>query len=67
MVDGVSVVHIDAEDNLDLVRELDVRRTPTVFRVGARGSSGEKGGGTAAKGGRHRRDRGARVIATSFS
>jgi thiol-disulfide isomerase/thioredoxin len=37
MVDGVTVIHIDAEDNLDLVRALDVRRTPTVFLLDARG------------------------------
>ena len=38
MVDGVAVIHIDAEDNLDLVRALDVRRTPTVFVLDARGA-----------------------------
>lgn len=31
MTDGVSHVEIDAESNLDLVRRLDVRRTPTTF------------------------------------
>jgi thiol-disulfide isomerase/thioredoxin len=31
MVDGVTHVEIDAEERLALVRELDVRRTPTVF------------------------------------
>lgn len=31
MVPGVAHVEIDAEENLDLVRALDVRRTPTVF------------------------------------
>jgi thiol-disulfide isomerase/thioredoxin len=31
MVDGVSHVELDAESNLDLVRRLDVRRTPTTF------------------------------------
>lgn len=31
MVDGVAHVDIDAEAHLDLVRRLDVRRTPTVF------------------------------------
>ena len=30
-VPGVSHVEIDAEDHLELVRRLDVRRTPTVF------------------------------------
>jgi thiol-disulfide isomerase/thioredoxin len=28
---GLAVVHVDAESNLDAVRELDVRRTPTLF------------------------------------
>jgi thiol-disulfide isomerase/thioredoxin len=31
MVDGVAHVEIDAESHLDLVRRLDVMRTPTVF------------------------------------
>jgi thiol-disulfide isomerase/thioredoxin len=31
MVDGVAYVDIDAEANLDLVRALDIRRTPTVL------------------------------------
>jgi thiol-disulfide isomerase/thioredoxin len=31
MVDGVAHVEIDAESRLDLVRRLDVRRTPTTF------------------------------------
>ncbi len=30
-IDGVAHVEIDAESHLDLVRRLDVRRTPTVF------------------------------------
>jgi thiol-disulfide isomerase/thioredoxin len=37
MVDGVAHVEIDAESNLDLVRRLDVRRTPTVFVLDADG------------------------------
>lgn len=37
LVPGVSHVEIDAEDNLELVRELDIRRTPTVLFVDARG------------------------------
>lgn len=37
LVPGVAHVEIDAEDNLDLVRELDVRRTPTVLFLDARG------------------------------
>jgi thiol-disulfide isomerase/thioredoxin len=28
---GLGVVHVDAESHLDEVRELDVRRTPTLF------------------------------------
>ncbi len=37
MVDGVSHVEIDAESRLDLVRRLDVRRTPTTFVLGPDG------------------------------
>ena len=37
MVPGVSHVEIDAEENLDLVRALDVRRTPTVLFLGPSG------------------------------
>ena len=37
MVPGVAHVEIDAEDHLDLVRELDIRRTPTVLFLDARG------------------------------
>ena len=37
MVPGVSHVELDAEENLDLVRELDIRRTPTVLFLDARG------------------------------
>jgi thiol-disulfide isomerase/thioredoxin len=35
LVPGVSHVEIDAEDNLDLVRALDIRRTPTVLFLDA--------------------------------
>jgi thiol-disulfide isomerase/thioredoxin len=38
MVPGVSHVEIDAEDNLDLVRALDIRRTPTVLFLDAQGT-----------------------------
>jgi hypothetical protein len=31
MVDGVASVEVDAEANLELVRRLDIRRTPTVL------------------------------------
>jgi thiol-disulfide isomerase/thioredoxin len=37
MVDGVKHVEIDAESRLDLVRKLDVRRTPTTFVLGPDG------------------------------
>jgi thiol-disulfide isomerase/thioredoxin len=38
MVDGVTHVEIDAEEHLDLVRRLDVRRTPTVLVLDAAGA-----------------------------
>jgi thiol-disulfide isomerase/thioredoxin len=37
MTDGVSHIEIDAESRLDLVRELNVLRTPTVLVLGERG------------------------------
>jgi len=37
MVPGVSHVEIDAEDNLELVRAMDIRRTPTVLFLDAAG------------------------------
>jgi thiol-disulfide isomerase/thioredoxin len=37
-VDGVRHVEIDAESNLDLVRRLDVRKTPTVFVLDSGGA-----------------------------
>lgn len=37
MVDGVAHIEIDAESRLDLVRKLDVRRTPTTFVLGPDG------------------------------
>lgn len=37
MVDGVNHVEIDAEANLELVRRLDIRRTPTVLILDANG------------------------------
>lgn len=37
MTEGVAHVEIDAESHLDLVRRLDVRRTPTVLVVGPDG------------------------------
>lgn len=35
---GLAVVHVDAEEHLDAVRDLDVRRTPTLFYVDAAGA-----------------------------
>lgn len=37
MVDGVAHVEVDAESHLDLVRRLDVRRTPTVLVLDSTG------------------------------
>lgn len=37
MVDGVTHVEIDAEDQLTLVRELDVTQTPTVLVLDGQG------------------------------
>jgi thiol-disulfide isomerase/thioredoxin len=37
MVPGVTHVEIDAEDHLDLVRELDILKTPTVLVLDADG------------------------------
>jgi thiol-disulfide isomerase/thioredoxin len=37
-VEGVRHVEIDAESNLDLVRRLDVRKTPTVFVLDSGGT-----------------------------
>lgn len=35
---GLAVVHVDAEEHLDAVRELDVRRTPTLFYLDRSGA-----------------------------
>jgi thiol-disulfide isomerase/thioredoxin len=43
--DGVTHVEIDAESRLDLVRKLDVRRTPTVFILGPSGEIARRGSG----------------------
>lgn len=37
MVPGVAHLELDAEAHLDLVRQLDIRRTPTVFVLDANG------------------------------
>ena len=38
LVDGVAHVEVDAEQHLDLVRRLDVRKTPTTLVLDARGA-----------------------------
>jgi hypothetical protein len=35
---GLAVVHVDAEEHLDAVRDLGVRRTPTLFYLDATGA-----------------------------
>lgn len=45
MVPGVAHVEIDAEDNLDLVRALDIRRTPTVLFLDSSGVVRKQAGG----------------------
>ena len=45
MTDGVAHVDIDAESRLDLVRRLDVRRTPTTFVLGPDGRISHRASG----------------------
>jgi thiol-disulfide isomerase/thioredoxin len=45
MVDGVAHVEIDAESRLDLVRRLDIRRTPTVLVLGPDGQIARRASG----------------------
>jgi thiol-disulfide isomerase/thioredoxin len=45
LVDGVTHVEIDAESRLDLVRRLDIRRTPTVLVLGPDGRIARRGSG----------------------
>jgi thiol-disulfide isomerase/thioredoxin len=45
MVDGVEHVEVDAEAHLDLVRRLNVVRTPTVFVLDASGGIVRRGSG----------------------
>ena len=45
LVDGVTHVEIDAESHLDLVRRLDIRRTPTVLVLGPDGRIAQRGSG----------------------
>ena len=55
MVDGVSHVEIDAEDQLDLVRELGILKTPTVLVLDAAGRDRAPGLRPAPQGGCDRR------------
>lgn len=50
MTEGVAHVDIDAESHLDLVRRLDIRRTPTVLVVGPDGRIGGRASGQPSKG-----------------
>jgi thiol-disulfide isomerase/thioredoxin len=45
IIDGVAHVEIDAESHLDLVRRLDIRRTPTVLVVGPDGRIAKRASG----------------------
>jgi thiol-disulfide isomerase/thioredoxin len=45
MTDGVAHVEIDAESHLDLVRRLDIRRTPTVLVLGPDGRIAQRATG----------------------
>ncbi len=45
MIDGVTHVDIDAESHLDLVRRLDIRRTPTVLVLGPDGRIAKRASG----------------------
>jgi thiol-disulfide isomerase/thioredoxin len=47
--DGVTHVEVDAAERLDLVRLLDVRRTPTVFVLGPDGRVTRSGSGAMRK------------------
>ncbi|HUW17150.1 MAG TPA: thioredoxin family protein [Actinomycetes bacterium] len=49
MVDGVVHVDVDAESQLDLVRRLDVMRTPTVFVLDSDGRVVRRAAGVPAK------------------
>jgi len=43
--DGVAHLEIDVADRLDLVRRLDIRRTPTVFVLGPQGQIARRASG----------------------
>lgn len=45
VVDGVTHVEIDAESHLDLVRRLEIHRTPTVLVLGPDGRIVQRGSG----------------------
>jgi thiol-disulfide isomerase/thioredoxin len=45
MTDGVAHLEIDAESHLELVRRLEVRRTPTVFVLGPDGRVAHRASG----------------------
>jgi thiol-disulfide isomerase/thioredoxin len=47
--DGVRHVEVDAGERMDLVRLLDVRRTPTVFVLGPEGQIARRGSGLMSK------------------
>jgi thiol-disulfide isomerase/thioredoxin len=49
MVDGVAHVEIDAESHLDLVRRLDIMRTPTVLILDAAGRVVQRASGAPRK------------------
>ena len=49
MVDGVAHVEIDAESHLDLVRRLDIMRTPTVLILDAGGRIVQRASGAPRK------------------
>jgi thiol-disulfide isomerase/thioredoxin len=50
-LDGVTHVEIDAESHLDLVRKLDIRRTPTVLVLGPDGRVAQRASGRPTKSG----------------
>jgi thiol-disulfide isomerase/thioredoxin len=49
MVPGVTHIEIDAESNLELVRQLDIRRTPTVLVLDERGAIRKRASGAPRK------------------
>ncbi|HPU13296.1 MAG TPA: thioredoxin family protein [Aeromicrobium sp.] len=49
LVPGIATVEIDAESNLDLVRKLDILRTPTVLILDERGRIASRASGAPTK------------------